>query len=79
MLRLAINGRLQLSVYFVNYANARCGKLVPVAEAEYDEVPPDYIEAHNEFASPSPTGRKPGHPYPAGVASDLRAREGARR
>jgi len=39
VLRLAIDGRLQLSVYFVNYENARCGKLAPVAEAEYDEVP----------------------------------------
>lgn len=39
VLRLAIDGRLRLSVYFVNQANARCGKIVPIAEAEYEEVP----------------------------------------
>ncbi len=39
VLRLAIDGRLSLSVYFVNKAKARCGKIVPIAEAEYEEVP----------------------------------------
>lgn len=39
VLRLAIDGRLRLSVYFVNQARARCGQIVPIAEAEYEEVP----------------------------------------
>lgn len=39
VLRLALDGRLRLSVNFVNHAVARCGKIVPIDEAEYDEVP----------------------------------------
>ena len=29
VLRLALDGHLKLSVYFVNYAKASCGKVVP--------------------------------------------------
>ena len=34
VLRLALDGRLRLSVYFVNHAEARCGKVVRYSEAE---------------------------------------------
>ena len=33
-MRLALDGHLVLSVYFVNHARAQCGKIVPVADAE---------------------------------------------
>ena len=36
VLRLALDGHLKLSVYFVNHANARCGKTVPLEQAEMD-------------------------------------------
>lgn len=39
VLHLALYGRLRLSIYFVNRATARCGKLVPIDEAECKEVP----------------------------------------
>lgn len=39
VLRLALDGRLKLSVNFVNHALARCGKIVPIDDAEYKEVP----------------------------------------
>lgn len=39
VLRLALDGHLKLSVNFVNYAIALCGKMVPIDEAEYREVP----------------------------------------
>jgi hypothetical protein len=35
VLRLALDDRLQLSVYFVNHAKARCGKVVPWEETEW--------------------------------------------
>lgn len=35
ILRLALDGRLKLSVYFVNYAQARRGKVVPWEETEW--------------------------------------------
>lgn len=37
VLRLALDGRLRLSVYFVNGVNARCGKAVHLTEAEWKE------------------------------------------
>lgn len=36
VLRFALEGRLRLSVYFVNHANARCGKVVRYKEAELE-------------------------------------------
>lgn len=39
VLRLALDGHLQLSVRLINSAIARNGKIVPIAEAEYVEVP----------------------------------------
>ena len=38
VLRLALDGRLTLSVHFVNGATARCGKTVPVAEYDFEGV-----------------------------------------
>ena len=35
VLRLALDGRLRLSVYFVNYATARCGKVISSEETEW--------------------------------------------
>ena len=39
VLRLALDGRLRLSVNFVNDAIALCGKMVPIDKAEYEDVP----------------------------------------
>lgn len=39
VLRLALDGRLQISVYFVNYARARCGNIVGPEEAKFEELP----------------------------------------
>ena len=39
VLHLALDGRLRLSVNFVNHATARCGKIIQIDEAEYKEVP----------------------------------------
>jgi hypothetical protein len=39
VLRLALDGHLTLSVEFVNRATARCGKVIPLADAEIEEVP----------------------------------------
>jgi hypothetical protein len=39
VLRLALDGHLTLSVEFVNRATAQCGKIIPLADAEIDEVP----------------------------------------
>lgn len=39
VLRLALDGHLKLSVNFVNHAEARCGKIIPIDEAEFEEVP----------------------------------------
>lgn len=39
VLRLALDGRLRLSVYFVNHATARCGKVVSVEEIEWKLFP----------------------------------------
>lgn len=41
ILRIALDGHLKLSVYFVNYAKARCGKVVSYEEVEW--YPSDYI------------------------------------
>lgn len=38
LLRLALDGGLKLSVYFVNNVRARCGSVVPVEQAKYREV-----------------------------------------
>lgn len=38
VLRLALDGYLKLSVNFVNHAEARCGKIVSIDEAEFEEV-----------------------------------------
>jgi len=39
VLRLALDGRLKLSVNFVNPVVARSGKIIPINEAEYTDVP----------------------------------------
>jgi hypothetical protein len=39
VLRLVLDGRLQLSVRFVNFAMARIGKITPIADAEYEMGP----------------------------------------
>ena len=39
VLRFALDGKLKLSVNFVNGGSARAGKLVPIGEATYKEVP----------------------------------------
>jgi len=39
VLRFALDGRLKLSVDFVNHATARCGKIIPLAEAEIKKIP----------------------------------------
>lgn len=40
VLRLGLDGRLRLSIHFVNHARARCGKIVSWAETEWVIVPP---------------------------------------
>lgn len=35
VLRLALDGRLRLSVYFVNHGKARCGKVIPWEETDW--------------------------------------------
>jgi hypothetical protein len=37
LLRMALDGHLKLSVYFVNNAEVRCGKVVPYEDAEWEE------------------------------------------
>lgn len=39
VLRLALDGSLRLSIYFVNHAKARCGKVVPWKETEWTLFP----------------------------------------
>jgi hypothetical protein len=39
VLRLALDGRLRLSVNLVNHVDARRGRIVPIHQAEYEEVP----------------------------------------
>lgn len=39
VLRLALDGHLRLSVNFVNHAEARCGKVIPLSEAKTTTVP----------------------------------------
>ncbi len=39
MLRFALDGHLTLSVEFVNRATAQCGKTIPLADAEIEEIP----------------------------------------
>jgi hypothetical protein len=41
VLRLALDGRLRLSVYFVNHAEARCGKVIPWEETDWWLAPVD--------------------------------------
>ena len=45
VLRLALDGRLRLSAYFVNHANARCGKVVGEEEVEWYENPLEFSES----------------------------------
>lgn len=40
VLRLALDGHLTLSVYFVNHAKARMGKFIPLSETEWSFAPP---------------------------------------
>lgn len=40
VLRLALDGHLQLSVNFVNHTQARCGQIVPWEETEWLLIPP---------------------------------------
>lgn len=40
ILRLALDGHLTLSVYLVNHARARMGKVVPLSETEWTFLPP---------------------------------------
>jgi len=40
LLRIALDGHLKLSVYFVNHATARCGKIVPYEDVEWVESKP---------------------------------------
>jgi len=44
VLRLALDGELQLSVYFVNHVYARYGKVVGREDIEWDECPPALAE-----------------------------------
>lgn len=39
VLRLVLDGRLRLSIYFVNSKLAHCGRRIPISEAAYKEVP----------------------------------------
>src|SRR6266705_3500600 len=39
VLRLALDGHLRLSVHFVNYAKAKCGKVVPWEETDWVLLP----------------------------------------
>jgi len=39
ILRFALDGHLTLSVDFVNHATARCGKIIPLADAEIKKIP----------------------------------------
>lgn len=44
VLRLALDGRLRLSVYFVNHAKARCGKVIPWEATDWRLLPhPDEL------------------------------------
>lgn len=39
VLRLGLDGRLRLSVYFVNHATALCGKVISLAETDWELLP----------------------------------------
>jgi hypothetical protein len=53
VLRLALDGRLQLSVRFVNFAMARIGKITPIADVEYEVGPsPDGTETDRLYGWP---------------------------
>lgn len=43
VLRLALDGRLRLSVYFVNHVKARCGQVVGYEDAEWGEFPAEMV------------------------------------
>jgi hypothetical protein len=43
VLRLALDGHLKLSVRFVNGATARCGRVIPLEEAETYEIPENLL------------------------------------
>ena len=50
MLRLALDGQLQLSVYFVNQAAARRGKMVPLSDAK--KVPGIPLDINGKSCEP---------------------------
>jgi len=39
---VALDGQLKLSVYFVNHAHARCGKIVSYEDIEWRELPSEW-------------------------------------
>lgn len=43
VLRLALDGHLKLSVHFVNGTYARCGRVIPLEEAEIYEIPENLL------------------------------------
>jgi hypothetical protein len=45
VLQLGLDGQLNLSVNFVNHAHARCGRVVPLKDAQYQEFPTDFKAA----------------------------------
>lgn len=45
VLRLALDGHLKLSVNFVNKAQAKLGKIVPIDDAQYREFPADWVSS----------------------------------
>lgn len=48
VLRLALDGRLRLSVYFVNHAYARCSKVVGYDQVEWYETPPELAAIYRD-------------------------------
>ena len=43
VLRLALDGHLKLSVNLVNKARAKCGKVIPMEDAQYEEWPAELV------------------------------------
>jgi len=62
--RLALDGHLKLSVYFVNHANARYGEVVPFEDAEW--FPPDFFSK-----LPGLSGEEKDKPIPVMKSFDL--------
>lgn len=55
VLRFALDGHLKLSVNFVNYAEARCGKVVPLEDARFHELSPLIRDLVLEMRKGKPT------------------------